>query len=201
MDHFLKYLSEKISDLNKDNKPILVIGNSPDVLQKKIGKEIDEKYFIIRFNKGCDINQEYSDSVGCKTDLKVFCSLYFVKFVLDKLKENEGSNIIIIDFKTKFLKRMVTNKKLECYILKKKINNNGIKKNLELPNIVKKKICSSGLIICYSLLEIFDKIYIYGFSHTNKHYYPNKHNGNSHGYKFEKIVFEYYETNDKIIKL
>lgn len=201
MDHFLKYLLEKINDLNKENKPILVIGNSPNVLKKKIGKEIDKKYFVIRFNKGCDINQEYSDSVGFKTDLKVFCSLYFVKYVLNTLEENEGDDIIIIDFKTKFLKKMVKNKKLKCYILKKKIDNIGIKNSLGIPNIVKKKISSSGLTICYSLLEIFEKIYIFGFSHTNKHYYPNKHNGNSHGYKFEKIVFEYYQTNNRIIKL
>ena len=204
MNNFLNYLTNKINELNKENKPILVIGNSPDVLNKKIGNEIDEKYFIIRFNKGCNITNEYKDYVGTKTDIKIYCSFYFRKFIIEDYIKNKisGSDTIITMFgNPKKMKASIKNNNLECYILSDKINNSVIQREYNIKHDLRRNCTSSGLLIVYYLLKLFNSIYVYGFSHSNKHFYPNLHNKNSHGYKFERKAFNTFEELGKIIKL
>lgn len=208
MDNFLNYFLYKINELNTENKPILVIGNSPDVLKKKIGEEIDNNYFVIRFNKGCNITEEYKNFVGTRTDIKVFCSFYFTKFIIEDYIKNklsgDGTIITIFGNPKKIINDLKINN-LKCYVLSDKVNNSIIKNEYNITFDLKKNCTSSGLLIVYYLLKLFDTIYVYGFSHSNKHFYPNRYNNNSprfsHSYDFEKKVFETFEELGKIKKL
>ena len=202
MNDFLNNLKNILEKNNIDNKPVLVIGNSPNVLEKELGGEIDNKFFIIRFNKGNEINIDYEKYVGLKTNLKVYCSHYFKKKIYINMNNNDYSeNIFVIPFgKNNKLKNKRKLKNLNYLILNNKVKNSFINEELKLNLKIKKNSSSSGLLICYYLLKIVDKIYIYGFSHNSRHYY-NKNKSNNHDFHFEKKIFEYYEKENKIFKL
>ena len=157
MDHFLNYLSNKINELNTENKPILVIGNSPDVLKKKIGEEIDNNYFVIRFNKGCNITEEYKNFVGTRTDIKVYCTFYFRKYIIEDYIKNKlsGDGTIITMFGNP--KKIVNDLKinnLKCYVLSDKINNSVIKNEYNITFDLKKKMYIFWIINCILFTKI-----------------------------------------------
>lgn len=207
MKDFLNDLIKLIKYKNTKEKPILLIGNSPNILNNKIGNEIDEKYFILRFNAGCIKNLNYSDYVGKKTDINIYCSKYFKNKIYENIKSNENDdNIAIIPFGKNSVRRMMKLMKtnnLKCLVLKKKPNNEEINLSYDLNLDIENKTASSGLLMIYTLLKHYDNLYIHGFSNDHKHYY-NKvkaSNKNNHNYNFEKEVFNYLVSKNKLVYL
>ena len=183
------------------NSPVLIIGNSKNILNKKMGKKIDKFDNIIRFNdykiKG------FEDEVGTKTTIHFVNHLNGNKVNFVKNLKNDKFYITYL-FKTKRNKSNIKNFKniKDKYPLEKIYQN--AKKYIEKKKIIDKiPHLRLGLIAICSMLYLNKKVIIYGFdteNNTSGEHYQNDRNFNEkvHNNDLERKILKYLIDNNLI---
>jgi len=177
----------------KDNK-IIIIGNGPSALNRKMGSIIDTFEDVVRINdykiKGF---QKY---IGSKTTI-------WARSNSNRTKDRKWNNFkkVIIcspEWNYKNTKRLLKRKEGQGIVIPRN-KSLLLQKKLDLPGRVRKNgkwlrgWPSTGLILLDYLIEQYECIYIYGFDFFKKingharHYYNNK----------EKMIATYVHDYDK----
>ena len=171
-----------------NNKPILIIGNSPCVKKKTLGHLINLNNFnIIRFNF-CEVIG-YEEYVGTGTTFLV---------INGKVWKNERSKIPLEHI-------LITHRNVHR-ILPDNQPKRDFKSVQLLPNYLYKYLNrknyqpTSGMAAIACFLEAYPQIYIYGFTFNATHYY-NSNKGAPHNYKLEKKVILKLEKEKRVVFL
>lgn len=159
-----------------NNKPVLIVGNSPCVKEKELGKYINlENFNIIRFNLS-KING-YEDYVGTGTTYRVINGVTWNS----KRDMIPLENILIAELQHT----------PQYDILCKHPTNLDFQSVQILPNYCHKYLNTyptSGMMAIAFFLQFYKSIYIHGFSFNDSHYYNNNVNKGAkhHSYKSER---------------
>lgn len=175
----------------KNNKPILLVGNSPNVKDHRLGTFIDPKHFnIIRFNK--QPISGYEAYVGRHTTYRV------VNGGLWMLENNAipTDHILIAEPKQSLL----TFQQILRKVPTKPFHSVHI-----VPDYTgdyNTKIWpTSGLIMISYFLRFYKRIYIYGFSFDNTHYFEQNKGCTAHNYEAERQIVSRLQQEGKVIYL
>ena len=161
-----------------NNKPILLVGNSHNVMNKSLGKYINlDKFNIIRFNL-CNV-KDFEKYVGKGTTYLIINGITWIN-QRDKIPLE---NILISELphtpNYKILNKHPTNLKFKSVQI--------------LPNYSKKYLKSyptSGMMAISFFLQYVESIYIYGFSFSDSHYYNSnfRKGAGHHCYRTERNI-------------
>ena len=174
-----------------NDKPILLIGNSPCVKDKFLGNYMNlNKFNIIRFNL-CKVSG-YEKYVGTGT------SYLIINGITWNTKRNKipKENILISELPhTPQYKTLCEHPT--------RINFKSVQ---ILPNYSKKYLNeypTSGMMAISYFLQFYNQIYLYGFSFCDSHYYNSnfKKGAGHHNYQKEKKVVLNLEKSKRIIFL
>ncbi len=181
-----------ISILNNpipNDKNILLIGNSPNVKNKKIGHIITlDNFNIIRFNM--QQTKNYEMYVGSKTTLRVVNGITW----MDKNSLIEDDNIVIAEPKySAFYERVFNTKITKTF--------KSISKLIDYTKNYTDIFPTSGFMAISFFLQFYDKIYIYGFSYHGTHFYDNSVGAKHHKYDIEQNIIESLIRHGRIIYL
>lgn len=174
-----------------NDKPILLVGNSPCVMKNCLGKYINLKNFnIIRFNL-CNV-KDYQKFVGKETSYFIINGITW-NTQRDKVPRE---NILISELPHT----------AQYQILCKYPTNLNFKSVEILPNYSKKYLSSyptSGMMAVAFFLQFYDYIYLYGFTFSDAHYYNSnfRKGAGHHCYSTEKRVIKRLEKENRIIFL
>lgn len=174
-----------------NNKPILLIGNSPCVKEKSLGNYINiNKFNIIRFNL-CKISG-YERYVGSETSYLVINGITWNT----KRGKVPKENILISELPHT----------LQYKILCQHPTRINFKSVQILPNYSKKYLDeypTSGMMAISYFLQFYNQIYLYGFSFSDSHYYNSnfKKGAGHHNYQKEKKVVLELEKSNRVIFL
>lgn len=193
----MKLINHIKPDLYIDESVILV-GNSPSVINFKKGQEIDKFNTVIRFN-----DFEIADNqnfVGSKTDLIFISNSFFTKNMYSK-----NDKIVLLDNSLK-IKSDEIKEKNYFYIDSYQLINLRYKygpfrnflRTLDFEgtwlNLLYPKNITIGMVVILLLIESSIQPTIYGidFDHKKKsHYYKHqKDHGFSHSYIYERKLLE-----------
>ena len=199
INHFYPYptLNPKINkEFNKypifnpkidNNKPILIIGNSPCVKKKKLGHLINLNNFnIIRFNF-CEVIG-YEEYVGTGTTFLVMNS----KIFREQRSELPPEHILVTH---RYVNRILPDNQPKINVKSVQLLPNYYKKYVKKGNQV-----TSGMAAIACFLEVYSQIYIYGFSFCATHYY-NENKGSKHAYHLEKIAVSKLKGQKRVVFL
>ena len=172
-------------------KEVLLIGNSPNVLNYEIGEKINTSKFIIcRFNFGAPPPNKFIKYVGNRTDYRIMNGYRGHRNLVDpKYKMPLDGKIIIAEpHHTPIFKNLVrwfndSKKKKEK---KQKWNNKVLLHDVCKKYITKKCFPSSGILAICHLLEHYSKIYIHGFSFDKGHFWEKRKYESHHEWNVEK---------------
>jgi hypothetical protein len=188
----------------KPKQPIIILGNSPEVLKSEKGKEIDSFPCVVRLNDF--VTKGYEKYIGSKTDIWVTGAN--LKTIL---KNRDTTNLFPICSMKPSIKNGLTKELFEQRL--------GIpeEKFLFFEEGLYEKVClikginnpSTGLKAIQIFLSLFpdNPIYVHGFDfYQNKaHYYkeetPAVQLGKSNEWDKEKEVYTTWVNSDKIKKL
>ena len=182
------FFNERINN----NKPILLIGNSPNIKDYELGEYINENNFnIIRFNFSTTHN--FEKYIGKDTTFRIINGAAW-NTQRDKIPKD---NILIAEpFFT------------EHYKILSKYPTNIMFKSIQIIPIYSKTYLdswpTSGMIAISFFLKFYKYIYIYGFSFNHTHYFnlnTKKNDINHHDYRKEKIIINKLIEKRKIIYL
>ena len=182
-------------------KEITIVGSSRIILKKKLGKEIDESDFIVRFNFAN--THDYKEFTGKKTSLMVINNHVYTSLE-KKLKNNDKIKQYLVISPSK-LKKFESNmivfffeRKIKQFLLLFKF----IKYSdifFDLVSILIRKNFSVGF--CFILLALASnlKIRIFGFDlnedmKKRKHYYKKQKIGDVHDLTAEHKVLKKIEN-------
>ena len=181
-------LNEKLDN----NKPILLIGNSPNIKNYELGKYINENNFnIIRFN--FSTTKDFEKYIGNKTTYRIINGASWNRRRNDVPKEDILIAEPIFTEEYKILCKYPTNLEFKSIHI--------------IPSYSSLYIDSfptSGFIAISFFLQFYKYIYIYGFSFTHTHYFDinkNRNDINHHNYKKEKIAVDKLILETRIIYL
>lgn len=172
-----------------NTKNMLLIGNSPNVKEKELGKYINQNNFnIIRFNM--QPTKNYEQYIGTHTTYRVINGITWVsnnaKIPLDNIIIAEPSHTSMF----------------------KEIQHSKVKTNFKniklLPDYTKNYTTifpTSGLMTICFFLQFYEHIYIYGFSYDGTHFFEKNSGDNHHNYKCEKDIILSLIEEGKIIYL
>lgn len=174
-----------------NDKPILLIGNSPCVKNKLLGEHINlNKFNIIRFNL-CEV-RGYEQYVGIGT------TYFIINGITWNTKRNKVSreNILISELPHTPQYKILCDHPT-------KINFKSVQ---ILPNYSKKYLNeypTSGMMAISYFLQFYEQIYIYGFTFDDSHYYNSnfKKGAGHHNYQKEKEVVLNLEKKNRVIFL
>ena len=193
----MKRINHIKPDLYIDESVILV-GNSPNVLNLKKGQEIDKFNTVIRFNDFAI--SEKQDFVGSKTDLIFISNSFF-----SKNRHSKNDKVVLLDNSLKIKNNEIIEKGyffIDPYQLinfrykygpfknfLRTLNFEGTWLNLLYP-----KNITIGMVVIILLIEssIHPTIYGIDFDHKKKsHYYKHqKNHAFSHSYVYERKLLE-----------
>ena len=171
-----------------NNKPVLLIGNSPCVKKQELGKYINlDNFNIIRFNL-CKIK-------GCEKYVGTGTTYFIINGVTWNSERDKVplENILISELphtpQYNILCKYPTNLKFKSVQI--------------LPNYARKYLKTyptSGMMAISFFLQFYKSIYIYGFSFNDSHYYNLNSNKGAkhHSYKNEKKVVLHLEKLKKV---
>ena len=191
---------------HKSIPKILIIGNSYEVLNKKLGEKIDKFDIVVRVGK---YNIEgFEEYIGSKTD--IISTIYYNIRESDKDKKLILVNHYDLDDKTQIIP--INNLNLENVIHTHTRND-----DIEIMNFFKNNLSHSidlcdnnfslGFRTIFLVLKLFPdfKTYIHGFDFFKSGYYFNPdHNrnfGNKHPYIYERICVKKLVSKNKIYEL
>lgn len=181
-------LNEKLDN----NKPILLIGNSPNIKNYKLGEYINEDNFnIIRFN--FSTTKGFEKYIGNKTTYRIINGASWNRRRNDVPKEDILIAEPTFTDEYKILCKYPTN------IEFKSIHIIPIYSHLYIDSFP-----TSGFIAISFFLQFYKYIYIYGFSFTHTHYFDinkNRNDINHHNYNKEKIAVDKLILENRIIYL
>lgn len=185
MDHTISVLNSK---LNND-KNILLIGNSPNVKDKELGKIINSEYFnIFRFNK--QVIHGYEKYIGYETSFRVVNGFTWV----NNNNQIPEDNIIIAEPPNSPFYQKIFSTKIEKKFKSISRINDYTKNYTDI-------FPTSGFMSISFLLQFYDLIYIYGFSYEGTHFYDNSKGAPHHKYSIEKKIIQSLIRHGKIIYL
>ena len=180
------FINSKIDN----NKPILIIGNSPSVKNIELGKYINSSNFnIIRFNLAKI--EGYEKYVGSDTTYWVVNGKYWNT---NKNKIDNKNRILIAELPhTKHFHTLCND------------YNHNFKSIQIIPNHCRKYLRNyptSGMLAIAFFLEHYPHIYIHGFTFDHRHYFElNNKGANHHSYSNEKKVVNKLINLGRIIML
>jgi hypothetical protein len=192
-------------NINYDES-ILIIGNSYEILNKKLGEKIDKFNTVVRVGK-YNITG-FKECAGSKTD--IVSTIYYNIREGDKDKKLILVNHYNLDDKTRVVPTVNLN-------LENVIHTHTRNDDIEITDFFKTNLShnidlydnnfSLGFRTIFLILKLFPhyKIYIYGFDFFKSGYYFNpNHNrnlGNRHPYIYERICVKKLVSKNKIYEL
>ncbi len=187
-------------------KEVLLIGNSPNVLNYEIGEEINKSDFVIcRFNFGAPPPNKYIKQVGNRTDYRIMNGARGYKNLINSRYKMpiDGKIIIAEPHHTPIFKKLVRwfNDSKTNIIKKKKWNNKVLLEDVCRKYINKNIFVSSGILAICHLLEHYSKIYIHGFSFDKNHFWEKRKYKSHHNWKVERIFVEKMVKEGRIVLL
>lgn len=187
-------------------KDILIIGNSCEILNKKLGNKIDQFGTVVRVGKyNIDGFQEY---VGNKTD--ILSTIYYNIRETDKDKKLILVNHYDLHDKTRIIVPVDIKKENIIYTHTRnddKDITNFFNENLSSGINLKRNNFSLGFRTIFLVLKLFpqSKIFVHGFDFFKSGYYFNPdHNrniGNCHPYIYENLCVKKMIRSNKISEL
>lgn len=186
------------------DKPILIIGNSPDLINCKYGDIIEKNFYVVRFSpKGKSLEYDknlLNECIGQKIDL------WWKKRYIYKLHLDENDKNFQFDYKYKNLFSK-TCKVTDNYI---EIDTAKLRKNYSriYDRNMTRGLESILMFLYYNNIRK-QPIYIHGFSHeitnlfTKSDLDPNvkDYKTGSHNYNLEEQIVDYFTKEGKIIQL
>jgi hypothetical protein len=183
---------------------VILVGNGPSVLDRKLGSEIDQFDHVIRFNNYT--TEGYEDYVGSKTSLwsSHFRGVSNPSSFNRVISIHENATIPNTVESSFFIPRIFYNKSRKL-VQDRVYLNSGFRVD---PHVT---LATSGFIIAHYLLEVIgvDKIHLIGFDHfskanSKKHHYwidkgfgkPKEHNG-----EVESMMFAELEEAQRVVYL
>ena len=169
---------------------MLLIGNSPNVKDKRLGQYINQNNFnIIRFNM--QPTKDYEEYIGSDTTYRIINGITWVN---NNTQIPQQDSIIIAEPPhTHMFKEIQRSKPKKNF------------KNIKLlPDYTKNYTTifpTSGLMAISFFLQFYEHIYIYGFSYDGSHFYEKNSGDKHHNYKCEKDIILSLIEKGKIIYL
>jgi hypothetical protein len=192
--------------MNDNSKDILIIGNSCEIIKKKLGNKIDQFGTVIRIGKyNIDGFEEY---IGNKTD--ILSTIYYNIRENDKNKKLILVNHYDLHDNTRIIVPIDINKENIIYTHTRNDDieiTNFFKTNLSQSIDLCNNNFSLGFRTIFLVLKLFpqSKIFIHGFDFFKSGYYFNPdHNrniGNCHPYIYENLCVKKLIINNKIYEL
>lgn len=192
-------------NINYDES-ILIVGNSYEVLNKKLGEKIDKFNTVVRVGKYNIAG--FEECAGSKTD--IVSTIYYNIRDIDKDKKLILVNHYDLDDKTRVIPTIDLN-------LSNVIHTHTRNDDSEITDFFKNNLSHSvnlynnnfslGFRTIFLILKLFPhfKIYIHGFDFFKSGYYFNpNHNrnlANKHPYIYERICVKKLVSKNKIYEL
>ena len=186
-----------------NNTNVILIGNGPSALGRKMGSIIDSYSVVVRLNSFVTIG--YEDYIGTKTDLWIH-NQQEKHFIHSSLDSNTETLILTTKDNPLFTSSIVQDSNNKCRIFSdghKKVTDITCLINEDISNIYETADrISTGIYAILYLSKNFDeKITIYGFDSflLNGHYYNKNHSKwPLHDSEKEKEILNYLKKQNKI---
>lgn len=191
----------------KETRQILLIGNSPSVLNNNFGNIIDSgKFIVCRFN--FQPTDNFEDFIGSKTDYRIINGRTCKEYLTKRRKHLPAGKILVAEptlghskshhhYITQWYKSCRNDKERERRWGNMKVLRNNYRKDIK-----KNFFPSSGIISICHFLKYYSKIYIYGFSFNKDHFWhKNPEESKHHDYKTEKNFVDKMKKQGRIIEL
>ena len=180
-------------------KNIILVGNSPTLLNSNLGREIDLYTNVLRFNNYK--MKSYENDCGSKTTMICINKGIYKKYVRKEININKHQlNNIFVIYQENTIKKTRKHCKKFILFLNKKIEQ--LKNKFNIPSDIN---LSSGLILILYFIDKYNHIHITGFDHSIAHYFKDAKSekifDRIHNWNFERQFVEDYINRGIIIKL